>query len=223
MSRYILRHGPLARFTHWVHVSATIALILSGLVIFVPVIAQMVGQDAVQAIRIGHRVFAVLFIAVPLISAIRSPDGFVHMMKGIFAPWDADDKRFAVLFVPYLFAPKKIHMPKQHETKSGQRIADGALVLFAILISISGIVLWAGIFVGPVVLRIALLAHDISFMMLAVLVTAHAYLGAGVFQPYRRMARVMFGDGLISESDARYHWGHWAEEKLVRGEDVVEK
>jgi formate dehydrogenase subunit gamma len=33
----------------------------------------------------------------------------------------------------------------------------------------------------------------------------------------------MFGDGLVSESDALYHWGHWAEEELASGENVVEK
>jgi formate dehydrogenase subunit gamma len=32
----------------------------------------------------------------------------------------------------------------------------------------------------------------------------------------------MFGDGLVSESDARYHWGYWAEEELASGVNVVE-
>lgn len=223
MTRYIQRHSALARFTHYVHVTACIVLILSGLVIFVPAIAQAVGQGAVQAIRIGHRVFAVAFIAVPLISLIRAPGGFAHMVREMVAPWDADDRRFMRLFVPYLFAPKKIHMPKQHETKSGQRLADGTLVLVAILIAISGVVLWAGKFVAPEVFRIALLVHDVSFVLITILVIGHAYLGSGLFQPYRGVARVMFKDGLISEADARYHWGYWAQEELASGKNVVEK
>lgn len=223
MTRYIQRHSALARFTHWVHVVACIALILSGLVIFVPSIAQAVGQSVVQAIRIGHRVFAVAFIAIPLIALIRSPKGFAHMLKEMFAPWDADDKKFMKLFLPYLFAPKKIHMPKQHETKSGQRLADGGLVLFAVLISISGVVLWAGAYVGPLVFRGALLVHDVAFLMIAILGLAHAYLGAGIFQPYRGSVRLMFGNGRVSEADALYHWGHWAEEELASGENVVEE
>ncbi len=223
VTRYIQRHSALVRFTHYVHTVACIALILSGLVVFVPAIAQAVGSGVLQAIRIGHRVFAVAFIAVPLISLIRSPKGFAHMMKEMFAPWDADDKRFMRLFVPYMFAPKKIHMPKQHETKSGQRLADGMLVLAALLISISGVVLWAGRFVSPQVFGSVLIVHDVSFVLILILGTAHAYLGAGVFQPYRGSARLMFGDGRVSESDALYHWGHWAEEELASGKNVVEE
>jgi formate dehydrogenase subunit gamma len=36
------------------------------------------------------------------------------------------------------------------------------------------------------------------------------------------MRKVMFGNGLISESDALYHWGHWAREELENGENCVE-
>lgn len=31
----------------------------------------------------------------------------------------------------------------------------------------------------------------------------------------------MFGDGRVSESDALYHWGHWAREELEDGEKVT--
>lgn len=223
MTRYIQRHSALARFTHFVHMVACVALILSGLVVFVPAIAQAVGFGLVQAIRIGHRVFAVVFIAVPLVSVLRSPKGFAHMIKEMFAPWDTDDREFMKKFIPYLFSPKKVHMPKQHETKSGQRLADGTLVLSALLIAISGTVLWAGKFVSPEVFRSALLVHDVAFVLIVIIGTAHAYLGAGVFQPYRGTARLMFGDGRVSESDALYHWGYWAEGELASGENVIEE
>jgi len=223
VTRYIQRHSGLVRFTHYVHLIACVALILTGLVIFVPAIGHALGFGTVQAIRIGHRIFAVAFILIPLSSLIRSPKGAVHKVKELFAPWDADDKRFMKLFLPYLFNPKKIHMPKQGETKSGQRLADGGLVAFSILIAISGIVLWAGVYAGPIAIRIALLVHDVSFLMIAVIGLAHGYLGAGIFQPYRGSARLMFGDGRVSESDALYHWGHWAAKELASGKNVVEE
>lgn len=223
MARYIQRTTKLSRFTHNVHLVACAALIFTGLVVFVPAIAAAVGTGTVQAIRIGHRVFAVIFMLVPLTSLIRSPKGFMHMVKEMLAPWDADDRRFLLLFVPYLFAPKKVHMPKQHETKSGQRLADGMLVVFPILISISGIILWAGASVSPLVFRLSLLVHDISFVAITIVGMAHGYLGAGIFQPYRGSARLMFGDGKVSESDALYHWGHWAEAELAAGTKVVKE
>ena len=32
-----------------------------------------------------------------------------------------------------------------------------------------------------------------------------------------------FGDGTVSESDALYHWGHWARKELTEGENIVLK
>lgn len=223
MTRYIQRQSPLKRWVHGIHTVACIALIASGVFLFVPALAQAVSRDVVQFIRLGHRVFAVVFIAVPLLALVAAPKGFAHMLKTTFAPWDADDKKFMKLFVKYLFTPKTTHMPKQHEVKSGQRLADGVLVLAAITIALSGVILWAGKMVSPSVLRYALLVHDVSFLLIAVIGLAHAYLGAGVFQPYRGSARLMFGDGRVSESDALYHWGHWAEEELASGEHVIEQ
>lgn len=223
MARYIQRHSALKRWVHASHTVSCLALIVSGLFLFVPPIAQAIGGDGVNAIRIGHRVFAVAYIVVPLLAFMRAPQGFFHMMKNIFAPWDADDKKFMLLFVKYLFSPKTTHMPKQHEVKSGQRLADGALVFAAIAIAISGVVLWAGAYVGPGLFAFSLLVHDISFFLISVIMVAHVYLGAGVFQPYRGSAALMFGNGRVSESDALYHWGHWAEKELAAGVKVVEE
>ena len=52
---------------------------------------------------------------------------------------------------------------------------------------------------------------------------AHIFLGGGIFQPYRGTHRLMFGDGTVSESDALYHWGHWARKELESGKNVVRK
>jgi len=223
MTRYIQRHNAVKRTEHWVHVISTIVLIVTGLFVFVPVLGQAIGKDALYVLRVGHRIFAVLFIAVPLAATFYHPKNLRAQLSHAFAPWDEDDKRFMKLFLPYLFAPKKIHMPKQHAVKSGQRLADIALVSSAILIALSGIVLWAAKYVDPAIIPYALIIHDISFVIIAIVGLAHAYLGAGIFQPYRGIARVMFGDGLVSESDALYHWGHWAEEELASGANVVEK
>ena len=52
---------------------------------------------------------------------------------------------------------------------------------------------------------------------------AHIYLGAGIFPAYRGTARIMFGDGKVSESDAAYHWGYWANQELALGKNVTEE
>lgn len=223
MARYIRRHNAIKRVEHWSHVITTMALIVTGLFVFIPALGEAIGKDAMNYIRIGHRVFAVFFIVVPIVTTLIKPDNLKHQLANNFTRWDADDIQFMKLFIPYLFAPKKVHMPKQHAVKSGQRLADTALVAFAILLAITGAILWGAKFLNPAIIPFALLLHDISFVMISIVGMAHAFLGAGLFQPYRGIARVMFGDGLVSESDALYHWGHWAEEELASGENVVEK
>lgn len=227
MTRYIQRHNAVKRTEHWSHTISTIALIITGLFVFIPSLGQAIGQDALNIIRLGHRVFAVIFIVVPVITTVMQPKNLAHQLQHLFAKWDKDDWKFMQLFLPYLFAPKKVHMPKQHAVKSGQRLADGALVVCAILIAISGALLWGGTYFaalrGPLVIRYSMLVHDIAFFGILIVGMAHAYLGAGIFQPYRGSARLMFGDGKVSESDALYHWGYWAEEELASGKNVVEE
>ena len=71
------------------------------------------------------------------------------------------------------------------------------------------------------VLLWARLLHDIFFALTTIVGIAHIYLGAGIFEPYKGTARIMFGDGKVSESDALYHWGYWANEELPSGRNVT--
>lgn len=222
MTQYIQRHSLFKRVIHGIHMVACMILIASGLVVFVPAIGRAVGPDFVQFVRLSHRIFAVIFIAGPLVGIVVAPKGFVKIIKNLTAKWDDDDKKFMALFPKYMFAAKTTHMPPQHEVKSGQRLADGALLLAALGIAISGVFLW----VGPPAISLGLFAamkllHDICFLGVCIIMVAHIYLGAGIFEPYRGLGRLMFGNGRVTVGEARYHWGHWADEELASGKNVI--
>ena len=72
--RYIQRHSLLARITHGVVSISCILLAISGLFVFVPPLAALVGADAVFTIRMSHRVLGCIFILMPVISLIDKPD-----------------------------------------------------------------------------------------------------------------------------------------------------
>ncbi|MEG2616122.1 MAG: cytochrome b/b6 domain-containing protein [Raoultibacter sp.] len=225
MTRFIQRHSFLARFTHDVTIICCIYLMISGLFVFIPPLAVALPANVIFVIRMSHRVIGVVFVVMPLVAALIAPKGVKRVFRNLFAKWDKDDVAWMKKFVPYLFAPKKIHMPDQHETKSGQRFADGMLWLGGFAMAITGVVLLLGttvIAMSPTVLLVMRTIHDIFFIVLVVFALAHIYLGAGIFQPYRGTYTLMFGDGKVSESDALYHWGHWAREELESGEHVVE-
>ncbi len=222
----IRRKSKQARITHGITVISCILLAISGLFVFVPALTQLAGNDVVFVLRMAHRVIGVVFVAVPFISALLAPKGVAHIFKNLFEKWDSDDKKWMALFMPYLFMAKHLHMPDQHEVKSGQRFADGMLWLFGAVMGVTGVLLLLGttVFDMPAgAYRVILLLHDIGFFFIAIFGMAHIFLGAGIFQPYRGTARIMWGDGTVSESDALYHWGHWARKELESGENVVEK
>lgn len=222
--RYIKRHSLQARITHGIFSISCILLVISGLFVFIPPLAAAIGGDAVYVIRMCHRVIGIIFIAAPIVSAIMAPKGAAHVAKSMLAKWDSDDKKWMLLFFPYLFMAKWIHMPDQSEEKSGQRFADGMLILLGFVMAITGVVLLLE--TGPLDMGndfhgVMLFIHDIGFFGICVFGMAHIFLGAGIFQPYRRTARLMFGDGMVSESDALYHWAHWARKELTEGTNVV--
>lgn len=224
--RFIQRHSKQARWTHGIAVTCCILLCISGLFVFVPPLAALVGSDVVFFFRMCHRVFGVIFVVVPLVSAIAAPKGVAHIFKELFAKWDSDDKKWMILFFPYLFMAKWIHMPDQSEEKSGQRFADGMLWLFGLEMAVTGVLLLLGelFFTWPGTAHMVLLfLHDLGFLMIAVFGMAHIFLGAGIFQPYRGTYKLMFGNGQVSESDAIYHWGHWARKVITEGDKIVEK
>ena len=115
--KYIVRHSKQARLTHGITVIACILLAISGLFVFVPQLAQAVGADTVFVIRMPHRVLGFIFVLVPLISAIMAPKGVAHIFKNLFAKWSSDDKKWMLLFFPYLFMAKWIHMPDQERLR----------------------------------------------------------------------------------------------------------
>lgn len=228
--RFIQRHSLLTRVTHGVAAISCILLAVTGLFVFWPELGgSIMGGDFTQTMRSLHRWLAVPFILVPLFAVLKSPKGFAHLIKeDIFGEWDKDDFTWAAKFPFYLFAPKKVHMPPQHHVKSAQRLADGALLFFSVFMAISGMVLWLNTGIGsfkvefePGTLLFWHLVHDIFFFLTVFVGIAHIYLGAGIFQPYRGTIRIMFGDGKVSESDAAYHWGYWANEEIALGRNVT--
>ena len=224
--RFIQRHSLLTRIVHCTIAVACVLLMITGLFVFVPPLAAA-NPDVTRFMKICHRVLGVIFIIMPIFGAIGSPGGVVAFFKKYICRWTPEDVEFVKKFVPYMLMPKKVHMPDQDEVKSGQRFADGALVIGGLLMAISGLFLWLGTTVAPVsagTLAVMRFIHDLFFLVLVVFVIAHVFLGGGIFQPYRGgTVKLMFGNGQVSEANALYHWGFWAREELEDGKNVVVK
>ena len=224
--RFIQRHSTVTRIVHCTVAVACVWLMISGLFVFIPALAEAM-PGVTRFMKISHRVVGCIFIIMPILGAVASPQGLVKFFGKYFKRWTPEDVEFLQKFVPYMLMPKKVHMPDQDEVKSGQRIADGMLIIGGVMMAVSGLGLW----LGPTVfnlsagtLAVMRFLHDLFFLVLVVFVVAHVFLGAGIFQPYRGgTVKTMFGNGQVSEANALYHWGFWAREELEEGTNVVVK
>lgn len=223
--RYIQRHSMQTRVTHDIVAVACIWLAFSGLFVFIPGLAAAF-PDFTQTMRLTHRIVGAILIVTPIVSAILAPRGVGRFFHKYFTKWTPEDKEFTRKFVPYMLNARNVHMPDQDEVKSGQRFADGLMVLGTLLMAISGLVLWLGMSVWRVNSDVAMVmrtVHDICFLILVIFAVAHIYLGAGIFEPYKGTSKLMWGNGQVSESDALYHWGFWARKELEDGSKILAK
>ncbi len=207
----VQRRSAVARFIHFIHFLSVAFLFYSGLALFHPWFgswADWVGGFTVT--RYAHRIAAIFFIGIPLLGIIFNWKGFAELMRDIFAPWDEDDRKWVRKFLPYLFNAKT-KMPPQGKIKSGQRVGDWFVLASSLFLALTGLVMWQYEYFPRVFVRWMYPIHDTSMIVLVVFLLVHIYLGSGLFQPYRGMYRVIFGDGQLAEEKARYHWRKWVE------------
>ena len=224
--RFIHRHSILTRIVHGSVACSCVLLMITGLFVFIPPLAAA-NPDLTRIMKVGHRILGIIFICMPILGAVGSPNGVIAFFKKYLCRWTPEDFEFLKKFVPYMLMPKKVHMPDQDEVKSGQRFADGALIIGGVMMAVSGLFLWFGSTITPVsagTLAIMRFIHDLFFLVLVVFVVAHVFLGGGIFQPYRGgTIKLMFGNGQVSEANALYHWGFWAREEIEDGKNIVVK
>ena len=185
--RYLQRHHKQTRITHGIFVVSCIWLAISGLFVFIPQLSVAAGADVAQFMRVTHRIVGCILILTPIVSALISPKAAGHFFKKYSYKWDADDKEWMKKFVPYMLGPKRVHMPDAKEVKSGQVVADGAIMVGALGMMISGLMLWlGGVFAADATfMSVARLRPACCVSLLVVSVSAHVRLGAGIFQPYK--------------------------------------
>ncbi|MDO5043683.1 MAG: cytochrome b/b6 domain-containing protein [Coriobacteriia bacterium] len=222
--RYIARHDIFKRIWHWSNIVFAFLLLISGLILFIDPIGHSVPKLGLQVAGVWHRIFAVSWMSVYVVTFICRPSNLINSFKHIFHAWDDDDKEFMAKFFPYMANPKNVHLPKQGFTKSGQRISDAAMYLIIFGFMISGILIWMGPdAIGVTAFSFFLFCHDLCTFGFSILIFIHIYLGAGIIPSYTpRAAGWILGNGYVRESDALYHWGHWAEDELNAEVNVVE-
>lgn len=195
--RYIHRFSRTERSIHWVHASAFLVLLGSGLVLYLPALSELVGRrPLVKAVHIYTAL--VWLAALIVVVAVGDRRGLRRTLRE-FDLFDLDDRRWLIgRDVP------------QGRFNAGQKLNAALTTAFAVLFAVSGFLLWYGERDTRFRFASTILLHDGLMYVALVLLIGHLYLA--LIYPRTRHALRGMTLGSVREEWAREHHPKWVEE-----------
>ena len=192
--RYVRRFSRTERAVHWVHASAFLVLLGSGLVLYLPSLATEIGRRPL--VKDVH-LFTALAWAIALLAVVALGD-----RRGLRATtreldvFDADDRRWLL----------GRHV-RQGRFNAGQKLNAALTAAFAVLLAVSGVLLWLGERDTRFRLDSTIVLHDVVAYLSVALLAGHLYL-AVIHLSTRHALRGMTV-GTVREDWAREHHAKW--------------
>jgi formate dehydrogenase subunit gamma len=190
----IRRFGPTERALHWVHASGFLAMLATGLVLYVPALSEAIARrNLVKNLHLLSAVVWALAIALVLVLGDR---------RRLAADWgeletiDADDRRWLLG-----------RRAPQGRFNAGQKVNALLTAAFAILFVVSGFFLWLGERDHRFLLDGTGTVHETLMLVSVGLLGGHLYLA--VIHPTTRHALRGMTLGDVREDWAREHHPKW--------------
>jgi formate dehydrogenase subunit gamma len=192
----------LARFTrteravHWIHATAFLILLGSGLCLYLPSLAETVGRrPLLKSIHVYTAVaWAVALVLVVIVGDRAALRRTVHEID----MFDGDDRRWL-----------SGRRARSGRLNAGQKLNAILTAVFAILFAVTGFFLWYGERDTRFRLPAALLVHDWLMYASLVLFLGHLYLA--LVHHTTRHALNGITRGWVREDWARRHHAKWAD------------
>ena len=194
----IRRFDPTERALHWVHAAGFLAMLATGLVLYLPVLSELVARrNLVKNLHLLAAVAWVLALAVVLVLGDRAR---------LRADWreiesiDADDRRWL-----------RGGRAPQGRFNAGQKVNTILTVSFALLFVVSGSMLWLGERDHRFILDGTGTVHELLTLGSVGLLVGHLYLA--VIHPTTRHALRGMTLGDVREDWAHAHHSKWVEQE----------
>lgn len=210
---WILRFGKVAIIAHWVHTITFFVLAFTGLIIFAPSFAFLTPLfGGIQGVRLVHRIMAVAFIVVPIISLVANFNGFKIWWKDI-TTWGKNEIGFFKVFLRELFG-YPVEFPPQTRFNAGEKLNSLLQIFGCGMLALTGIVIWFKQYFPVVLVQWALPLHDVFFIINFCAALGHAYMACGL--PATKHGINGMISGYVKEEWAKHHYPLWV--KQVREE-----
>jgi formate dehydrogenase subunit gamma len=199
------------RLVHWLHTAAFAVLMVTGVIIYVPLLGASLGAgEGGYAIRLAHRVGAVAFMLVPIVYVILSPRELVAAMKRIFT-WSKDDLGWLRAAPAYYFLGDEEAMPPQDKYNTGQKLFYLVVVICMLGFIVTGLVMWFLKGLVPLwAFRWSVFVHDLCTIAYGAFFLVHFVLS--VMHPLMKGAidGMLFGwmpEDYVKHHHAKYYEG----------------
>jgi formate dehydrogenase subunit gamma len=203
----LLRFSAGERIFHWVYFLSFVVLAVTGAFVYVPWLAFAVGE-AGETSRLLHRLFALAFLASPLLPLVISPRRYLRNLGEAFS-WRAEDVRgLWFILTRYYWTGNRQGLPPQGKFTAGQKLHVVMQFMASAVIGATGLILWFGPpYLSVVWLRWSVLLHSLSAVVALCFVLVHLYMV--VVHPLTNEAIAAMTLGTVSEDYARTHHPRW--------------
>ena len=203
--RYLRRFSRSERALHWIHASAFFALLASGLVLYLPALAERVSRRPL--VKAVHLYTALAWAAALVLIVLVGNRRRLRQTLRELDLFDGDDRQWLLgRDVP------------QGRFNAGQKLNFWLTAAFAALFAISGFLLWYGERDTRFRFANTILLHDGLMYVSLVVLVGHLYLS--LIHPSTRHSLRGITRGEVREEWARNHHPKWAEAELGPAPDL---
>ena len=199
------------RFVHWLHTAAFALLMITGAMLYIPWFGNSIAQGAGgYAVRLIHRVGAVVFMLVPIIYIIETPKEWLASMKRVFT-WSKDDLGWLKAAPGYYFLGDEEAMPPQDKYNTGQKLFYLTVVICMVGFIVTGLIMWFGKGIVPAwMFQWSVFLHDLCTIAYAAFFLVHFVLS--VMHPLMKGAINGMLFGWMPEEYVKHHHAKYYQE-----------
>lgn len=194
----IERFSRTERAAHWVHATAFLALLATGLALYFPTLSELIGRRAL--LKDLHVYTAVAWVIGLTLVVVLGDRRRIRQTLHELDVYDADD----VLWLQRYPRP-------QGRFNAGQKVNAALTGAFAVLFAVSGSLLWLGERDHRFQFASTILLHDWLTFFSLVLLVGHLYL-ALIYPATRHALRGMTTGSVRRDWAARHH-AKWVREQ----------
>src|SRR3954471_6574169 len=203
--RRLARFSRTERTVHWVHASAFLILLATGLALYLPSLSELVGRRPL--LKSIHVYTALAWLVALVLVVVLGDRRSLRATLREVDQFDRDDRAWL----------RRRH-PPQGRLNAGQKVNAILTAVFALLFVVSGVLLWYGERDTRFRFAQTILIHDWLTYVSLVLFIGHLYLS--VIHPRTRHSRTGITRGWVYEDWAREHHAKWVALARREGADA---